>query len=735
MQKANQKLFFITILFLFVFSSLQCCLADILESWNNPKAYQPKPVLFLHGFGKGNSLSWSYAKSSLSKYFNKYSSSYAYLEAIDFSDPNGSVDTYDTGKRNPEGNSDGWADKTEDKINELLSVNKYGAYSNKINLVCHSMGGLAARWYLANHNYNYVDKLILIGVPNKGSNLANVANVFTKLPTLGWLTYLGVSDYFSKFREGTDSFFENMLEADMHGEAVDDMDPKISGSGFIDKLNSLSQSPNISYYAIIGKKGHLLNWIVGQNYDGGDSVVSIDSQIGTNIVPLKASAIISALHWDETKIAAQENDNKILKFLDSDKPELEITSPVPTKVTEIFENSVHIQGKVYKEYLPADSKLNLTITRQGDGYVMPVQSSLIKPSGLWIPNNPDSPVAEFDEIINFSGAGTYKISCQIENPAGIHSETKEILVKVNVIPGTNIIVHCHNPEGKEIASISGMSQNCVEIFDGNAAIGYSAYNPETHNRAKAISVGTHTIKAKFNGITKEQNINLNPNETKVLTFIFTRTSIAATTLFNLSGSYSNTDRFEMRGSDVSEWRWVFWSPFSSSSIHATHYITYHIYYRTLFMGTYETTMGFSLTPNKFSWDFHGYADITGTLPDTGGVYIDNSGGRLMVNKDISSLFSNQFIFNNWYAQCSVQNSFKFCLVTSTGSMFYLPSHSSSLSICPNQPYVTLQSDLIMSSDSWAGSPPAHLSYGSDIYFNYNDLKFSSVPYDLDGRAI
>lgn len=86
-----------------------------------------------------------------------------------------------------------------------------------------------------------------------------------------------------------------------------------------------------------------------------------------------------------------------------------------------------------------------------------------------------------------------------------------------------IIVHAHNPEGVEIASIQGMSQNSVKIYDGDALIGYGAYNAETHNKPIAISPGGHTIKAKFNGMTLEQNININAGQTQVLTFTFERT--------------------------------------------------------------------------------------------------------------------------------------------------------------------------------------------------------------------
>ena len=51
------------------------------------------------------------------------------------------------------------------------------------------MGGLAAREYLTNPKYpaGYIDKLILIGVPNLGSRWADYANDISKSQKAGWL--------------------------------------------------------------------------------------------------------------------------------------------------------------------------------------------------------------------------------------------------------------------------------------------------------------------------------------------------------------------------------------------------------------------------------------------------------------------------------------------------------------------------------------------------------------------
>ena len=88
---------------------------------------------------------------------------------------------------------------------------------------------------------------------------------------------------------------------------------------------------------------------------------------------------------------------------------------------------------------------------------------------------------------------------------------------------TAVIVHVHNPEGVEIASIEGMNPSSVEIYDGDTLIGYGAHNAETHNKPIQMDPGNHTIKVKFNGMTLEQNISIAEGQTQVLTFAFNRT--------------------------------------------------------------------------------------------------------------------------------------------------------------------------------------------------------------------
>lgn len=546
------KLFFFVLLFIV---NLPNSYSAILDDWKNPEAYKPNPVLFLHGFGRGNPHEWDYIKSQINQYFSDYSSSLSFLEAINFNDPNGSIDSYSDGR-------DGWADKIKNKVNELLEIYKFKGKSLQINFICFSMGGLAAREYLTNdarygNAYFNVSRLVTIGTPHAGTSIANVKKIEDALT--GEHKYVwevpGADRCYTIASSSSDvltlQLIKGELKLDPDGEAVKDMAIK---SDFLNSLNSKSQPSGFKNYALYGEAKSMVSMLLNniffalyypdEPFTCGDGIVPRDSQIGIDIMSNYPDTApkqiwnfdvvkkIPAGHFDE--LTYEGTPGELLFFLDP-APVLEFISPDPIGTTEIYESSIHIQGKVYKEYLPADSQLVMSITRQDDGYIFPMQTSMLKPSDLWIPGNPDSPVAEFDEVINFSGAGTYKISCQVKNPAGISSGFKDVWVKVNVSEGTNIIVHCHNPEDKEIAGIKGVAPDSVKIFDGDSYVGYGAYDAASHNRPIAIDPGQHTFKAKFNGITKEQTVTLNPNQTKSIIFVFERTEFDFSSMINNLG--------------------------------------------------------------------------------------------------------------------------------------------------------------------------------------------------------
>ncbi|MEW6100894.1 MAG: alpha/beta hydrolase [Candidatus Omnitrophota bacterium] len=440
----------IKFLLILVFLAFQTVVsaAIIWEGWDDPHAYRPTPILFLHGFAQGNPADWtkSNVDTKLNEYFAVYYKGYAadntiltstrfpYLEIIDFGgslvDRNSSVDTYKIGDRyvvshdrNP--GDPGWADTVNTIIDILRDNYRYSDGSmQKINLVCHSMGGLAARKYFKSYSNSgeKLGKLIIIGTPNLGSSWATSAVSFSRSRRWGWI--LPSALVYVIMIETLDETAESFRFIDIDGDAVWDMDPAPSGSGFLNELNT-NYSTSIDHFAIAGS-----HWL---DYDLGDTVVPLESQLGIGVLSLKGHAIINAAHGEEPGLSS----DYILQFLDSTPPEIEITEPEEGKI--VFKepgivNVIGISGKLYKEYLPADTLLNIQVVKADSGQIIYNEEGGwgIFASDLWIPGNFDSPVAEFQKtlVLTFPAAGTYTIKVQAVNATNIVSQEESVNISV-----------------------------------------------------------------------------------------------------------------------------------------------------------------------------------------------------------------------------------------------------------------------------------------------------------------
>lgn len=732
--KKNKFLYSLTlaIVWLFLFS-ISCCFANILSDWNSSAAYKPNPVLFLHGINC-NSQVWQSSISDLRKWFSKYEQGKNYLETLDFQDSSGSIDTYPDSK-------DGWADRLNYKVNELLNSPQYEYYTNKLNLVSHSMGGLAAREYLSNTKYpsGYIDKLILIGVPNLGSNAASRGKEIITVYNIGSIISLPLYTTSIIFRDPIDSFAKvYWIPSIQVSEGVKDMLP---GSKFLNTLNNIPQNPNVQYYGIYGIIGHFLNKILFGDYYGGDGIVSEKSQLGTERIFFKEPPKqITAFHINEPAMAVS-GDNPLLKFLDSTTPALEITSPIgPPQTTE---TSIRIQGKVYKEYLPADTELIINITRINDNYVLPQQTSFLKSSDLWIPNNPDSPVAEFDERLNLPGNGIYLISCQVRNPASLTSNIIYLWVNV-VIPVQNasIIVHCHNPEGKEIASIQGVSQNAVQIYDNDNFIGYGAYNNETHNKPIEVSAESHTVKVKFNGMIREQIVTPDINNTTEVIFTFDRADFDLLSLIRriygghsvVNYSYAFSDKNTVYTNNVSYWEDNFLISYKCKGIYVQGSASG---YAELFYDGISYLRSGKVTSETIdylpiSWPLtsgiKNYVQITAKTE--GSPYCENDLVPSMENFDrwfIQTITSGHYPYicirtKDWQrGGCLIQDSFD------GYQIHYLDAHVT-YDVIEGNVFTSISADIDFEC-------PKTKSFEYEWRGSASDLKMSSVPYDITGTGI
>ncbi len=277
--------------------------------------YKPYPVIFIHGFAGGGPDTWDrvFASSTLKTYYGPYadyslenitnpflvgrSNDFSYLERMNMQDKNGSIDTYNAGDEidltNEQDNSDGWADKLKKAIDDVILAS--GA--EKVILVCHSMGGLAARELITNANNNYgdfkdkVDRVITISTPHAGSPLAKSAANLGRFYRHGWVIP-GPGWVVSILIAPVKVFLQYSKSIDISGEAVRDMTPNklegapsTPGSAFLEKLGAKRFEPAIPpIYTITASDGSKLPILLAENgaiaKEPTDGAVPLQSQRG-----------------------------------------------------------------------------------------------------------------------------------------------------------------------------------------------------------------------------------------------------------------------------------------------------------------------------------------------------------------------------------------------------------------------------------------------------------------------
>ena len=122
------------------------------------------PLILVHGWGS-SSAEWNNMVSFLENNGYTWGTN---LFAIDFSKSLDGVANGDIG---------GYANELSNYISWVKGI----THVTKVDLVCHSMGGLAARCYIEKAYHNDVRNLVMIGTPNHGTPLA----AFSLIPGLG----------------------------------------------------------------------------------------------------------------------------------------------------------------------------------------------------------------------------------------------------------------------------------------------------------------------------------------------------------------------------------------------------------------------------------------------------------------------------------------------------------------------------------------------------------------------
>jgi len=288
-----------------------------------------------------------------------------------------------------------------------------------------------------------------------------------------------------------------------------------------------------------------------------------------------------------------------------------------------------------------------------------------------------------------------------------------------------IIVHAVNPEGIEIASIEGVDPYCVEIYDGDTLIGHGISKEEDCNKPIAISPGTHTIKVKFNGMTKEQTVDLNSGETKMLVFTFSREIFDLTSYIYdcdlssyISGSWNSaTDEIW----DIDQHPYTEWE----TNVRFCEPVSCGRY------GTYEgkAKLQFSLVGVNYNWyayawyNMHAYCgeeDGCDCPPETPYWHADT-----FADSGTYSIPSQHEGFDYWYLQPD----------TITGDVeFYVGGNllaSKDTYLIPAVDDSSLRIVIGENFHVWGGAPATREDGGSGTF----DVYMSSVPYDVTGTGI
>ena len=404
------------------------------NEWKNPNVYKPLPILFLHGFAKGNPLDWQIVQGwCYGNFLPYYGETAWYWNCPNFHDLPGNNASID--------GPGGWGDATCSKITSQLQYFKDVPLEykpQKVNIVAHSMGGLAARECVTGYAGfpQKVYKIITTGTPHLGSPIANMirsVSIINKVS--GWANKLfppaklinSANDY-SKLIV----FAANLAEVDPGGEAVIDMS---IGSQFLDNLNIRDQyAQEIRYFAIAG------TWTPSNWFIPGpdDWVVSENSQLGkgqsggNNFYPfLRDHAGVNAIHFENEIVSSWGH---IQRFLD-DSLKVVIMSPHPN---DSIAEACTLRIELHKEYLPATTWLEVKATRAGEPD--PIFSSsgyMFKPDTSWRAIGPNSnKTGRYDTTITLSKAppGKYIITAKVRNPAGFLDEASvEITLGVDLL--------------------------------------------------------------------------------------------------------------------------------------------------------------------------------------------------------------------------------------------------------------------------------------------------------------
>ncbi len=414
---------------------------NALPDWSDPAVYKPNPLLLVHGFGGGRPSEWDETAASLRPHLAPYAGGASpYLVVPDLREyANASVDCDD-----PPG-APCWARALGDQIKLTVDELPGDAPEHRPTqsiLVCHSIGGLAAREAVAEPSHGVTQKvtsIITTGTPHLGSHLAlygqasgvlvtELGTWFGRCLATGQLHAALTLEFLTLTVQALRAYSGIGCNIDPGGEATKDM---ALWSTFLSRLKDKetahkSELDSIRYKCvpgeILGTPTRCPCWLPSFRVvipGPDDGIVSVASQTGKGTCRWH----LDAHHFSDCGTYPGEQQRifpVLLLILDGKGPRVE------NLVGENGDCSAHagditycLKGDVYDEFFPATTQVKVTWTRPSDGQTgLIIEDQVLRPHPDWRADDPDSPVARLEETFTLPEEGAYRIDVELRNPAG-----------------------------------------------------------------------------------------------------------------------------------------------------------------------------------------------------------------------------------------------------------------------------------------------------------------------------
>lgn len=281
-----------------------------------------------------------------------------------------------------------------------------------------------------------------------------------------------------------------------------------------------------------------------------------------------------------------------------------------------------------------------------------------------------------------------------------------------------LIVHLHNPEGKEVGSISPV--------DMSLSHGIKPVNEYSHGVPTAYNPGNYTVIASYNGITLTKDITIIDGETLEIFFVFPRTVSTMNWDFNQSysnnlnlSSYMNAIRYHTsEANPIPLERSIYIENNDDSGV-----------------GKFNDSVNIKLTKNVFSVVVEMNWDVYYT-PQPLPFWLNRIDLNMPFFEDPVTIGTYSYSttkFNKWIIQRVGDYYPTVVLYANEG---YWDLRISSFTLIPAN-ISNGEIKLLYFSDRFSGGSPLNkvgskiTSYGQDWY----DFKIASIPYDILGTAV